>query len=562
MICLSEVLPVASGPSSSSFSNRKRPAQKQTKNSQRKPKAAALLYSEQRTLQLSSNPKIPALPLGQARRRKMQVELVPGAAILLLLFLLTVLAFRFHQARCQLPPGPRPWLFLGNLLQKDAVPLYKTYQKLSKKYGPVFTIWLGPKPMIVLCGYEAVKDALVIHSEEFGGRPSVPIVDQITKGYGFVSEDVKWKTLRRFTLSTLRNFGMGKKSMAERMSEEARYLVDKIATFEGQPCDIIPAITAAVSNVMCSIIFGNRFSYEDKNFTELLEILKAFVDFFLSVPGMVYNSLPSIMNFLPGPHKKIFSDCSKVCNFIRNKVDSHKKNLDPQNPGGFIDCFLLQLEKEENFSIISVEDLVMTVFELFIAGTDSTTNAVSYGLILLARFPQVQAKAQQEIDEVVGANRAPSMEDRLQLSYTNAFVHEIQRFQQSSSENFPRMTTQDVNFRGYFIPQGTIVVPLWSSVHFDTLWWEDPEKFDPGHFLDEKGEFQKKDAYMPFSAGKRACPGEGLARMEIFLLLATLLQHFTFELSIDPEEIDLEDLFLGCRKNGNHRYLRAIIRKI
>ncbi|ETE60721.1 Cytochrome protein, partial [Ophiophagus hannah] len=499
---------------------------------------------------------------------------------------------QFQQARGRLPPGPRPWLFLGNLLQKDIFPLYKTYPKLSKKYGPVFTIWIGSKPMVVICGYEAVKSALVTHSEEFGGRPPVPVLHQVTKGNGLISENKKWKIMRRFTLATLRNFGMGRKSMAERISEEANRLVKKITTFEelyptfkhttqrsahdipvsiclsitilrhGQPFDIVPPITSIVSNVFCSVIFGNKLSYEGKTSSELLEILEEFTGFFSSPLGMVYSTLPNILKFFPGPHKKVFSDCNKVCDFIRNKVDAHKKTLDPDNPRDFIDCFLLKLEKEEDSSILSIEDLVMSVFELFVAGTDSTWIFISYGLNLLARFPNVQAKAQEEIDDVVGANRSPSIEDRMKLPYINAFVHEILRFPQISIENFPRMTTQDVNFRGHFIPQGTTVLPLGVSVHFDSLCWEDPEMFDPGHFLDEKGKFQKKDAYIPFSAGKRACPGEALADMEIFLVFAILLQHFTFELPTDTEEIDLQDLFMGCRMNGKYHYLRAIKRKM
>ncbi|XP_026557965.1 cytochrome P450 2C5-like [Pseudonaja textilis] len=490
------------------------------------------------------------------------MELLPGAAILLVLFLFTLWAFRFLQRRSKLPPGPTPWLFLGNLLQKDALPLYKTYAKLTKKYGPVFTIWLGAKPMVVICGYEAVKDALVTHNEEFGGRPPIVVFDHVTKGYGVIGKHENWKTLRRFTIATLRNFGMGKRSMAERILEEAHCLVGRISTFEGQSFDIIPDITAAIGNVMCSVIFGNRYSYEDKNFIELLEIVKAFTSFFLSLPGVIYSALPNIMNFLPGPHKKVFSDCNKTFNFIRNNVDAHKKTLDSENPRDFIDCFLLKLKKEQGSSLLCIEDLVMSVFQLFLAGTESTTSAVSYGLILLARFPHVQAKAQQEIDEIVGADRALCMEDRMKLSYTNAVLHEIVRFQQGTTETFPRMTTQDVNFRGHFIPQGTIVLPLWVSVHFDPLCWEDPEKFDPGHFLNEKGEFQKNNAYLPFSAGKRSCPGEGMADMEIFLLLAILLQHFTFELILDPEDINLETLFMDLRKNGKHRYLRAIKRDI
>uniref|UniRef100_A0A8C5WPF2 Cytochrome P450 n=1 Tax=Laticauda laticaudata TaxID=8630 RepID=A0A8C5WPF2_LATLA len=469
----------------------------------------------------------------------MQVDLIPGAIILFIVFLLIFWVFRFQQERARFPPGPTPWFFLGNLLQKDALPLYKTYPKLAKKYGPVFTIWLGPKPLVVVCGYEAVKDALITHSEEFGGRSPVPILDESF----FLNE--RWKILRRFTLTTLRNFGMGKKSMAERMSEEAHCLVEKISSFEGQPFDVIPTIAAAVSNVMCAVIFGKRFSYDDKIFTETLEILKGFIGFFLSAPGMVS-----------------VTDCTKICDYIRTRVDSHKKTLDPDNPRDFIDCFLIKLEKEQNSNVICMEDLVMTVFELLIAGTDSTANAISYGIILLARFPEIQAKMQQEIDDVVGPNRQPTMEDKVKLSYTNAFAHEMLRFQPGSSENFPRTTTQNVIFKGHFIPQGTTVLPLWASVHFDPLCWDNPRTFDPAHFLNKNGEFQKKDAYLPFSAGKRVCPGESLANMEIFISVTSLLQNFTFELTMDPKEIDLENLFMGCREDGKHRYIRAIRRKI
>ncbi|KAK9406798.1 Cyp2c11: Cytochrome protein, partial [Crotalus adamanteus] len=217
---------------------------------------------------------------------------------------------------------------------------------------------------------------------------------------------------------------------------------------------------------------------------------------------------------------------------------------------------------KEDYLVLSIDDLVISVFELFIAGSKSVSSIISFGLILLARFPDIQAKAQEEIDEVVGANRTPSIEDRMKLFYTNALVHEILRFQQISNEIFPHMTTKDVNFRGHFIPQGTTVLPLGISIHFDPLFWEDPEQFDPAHFLDKKGKFQKKDAYLPFSAGKRSCTGEGLADMELFLFIAILLQHFTFELTIDPEEIDLKTLYKSSREKGKFCYLWAITRKI
>ncbi|XP_058023877.1 cytochrome P450 2C23-like [Ahaetulla prasina] len=482
--------------------------------------------------------------------------------ILFILFLLTFSVFRFQQERNRFPPGPTPWLFLGNLLQKDVLPLFKSYPKLSKKYGPVFTIWLGPNPLVVVCGFEAVKDALITHSEEFGGRSPIPMIDEITKGYRIIGKEKRWKILRRFTLTTLKNFGMGNKLMAERISEEARYLVEKIESFEDQPFDVIPTITTAASNVICAIVFGKQFSYNDKIFIQILDILKAFLNFFLSVPGTIYAAMPNVMKFLPGPHNRIVSDWNKICDYIRTRVDSHKKTLDPDNPRDYIDCFLIKLEKEQNSSIICMEDLVMTVFELLIAGTETTANIISYGIILLARFPEIQAKIQQEIDDVVGPNRQPSMEDKVKLPYTNTFVHEILCFQPGSTETFPRTTTQNVIFKGHVIPQGTTVLPLWASVHFDPLCWDNPDKFDPAHFLDKHDEFQKKDAFFPFSAGKRVCPGESLAIVEIFILFTNLLQNFTFELTMDPKEIDLNTLFIRCRQVGKHRYIRAIKCKI
>ncbi|XP_032995428.1 cytochrome P450 2B4-like [Lacerta agilis] len=491
------------------------------------------------------------------------MELATGAGVLLVLFLLTTLSFKLHKARGQLPPGPTPWLFLGNLLQKDALPLHKTFPKLFEKYGSIFTLWLGPKPLVVLCGYDAVKGALVDHAEAFGGRPPIPLIEKVSGGYGLInSNNAKWRELRRFTLSTLRNFGMGRKPMAERMQEEANCLVEAMAAKQGQAFDAMPDITAAVSNVLCSVIFGNRFSYEDPKLKELSDLIKDFVGLFLRVTGVVYNAIPRIMDFLPGPHKTFFSDSSKLCQFIRDIVESHKLNLDPQNPDDFIDCFLLRLNKEQSSAQnICTEDLVMTTLILFVAGIETSTTSILYGLLLLARFPHIQAKVHQEIDEVVGVNRAPGMEDRVKMNYTNAVIHEIQRYQRGSGEAFPRLTTQDVDFKGYTIPQGTLVVPLLMSVHFDPAYWETPEKFDPGHFLDAEGGFRKNDAFMPFSAGKRACPGEGLASMELFLFIATLLQNFTFQLVTNSNEMDMDKMFLDCREMGEHRLLRATRRK-
>ncbi|CAI9547885.1 unnamed protein product [Staurois parvus] len=116
----------------------------------------------------------------------------------------------------------------------------------------------------------------------------------------------------------------------------------------------------------------------------------------------------------------------------------------------------------------------------------------------------------------------------------NAVIHEIQRVLDLAPTALFHAVTNDIKFRGYIIPKGAIIIPFLTSVLNDPSQWETPERFNPGHFLDEEGQFRNRVAFMPFSAGKRVCPGEGLARMELFLLLSALLQKFTFKLQAAP----------------------------
>ncbi|XP_030362024.1 cytochrome P450 2C5-like [Strigops habroptila] len=491
-----------------------------------------------------------------------------SAGVLLTLLLFSILWFllwRSDKKRRSLPPGPAPWPILGNLWQKDVLPLYKTYEKLSSIYGPIFTVWLGMKPVVVLCGYKVVKDALLGHSEEFGGRPTIPILLQLSKDYGFVSNnEKKWRELRRFTLSTLRDFGMGKSSMSQRVQQEAQHLVELLEKHKGNAFEPIMMFRHAFANVICSVVFGSRYSYNDSAFLELLSVIGNYIAFFLSPIAMVYNTFPNIMHHLPGPHRKVLAECKKLIDYIQERVELHKLTLDPSCPRDYIDCFLMKAEKEKSSpeNMYSNKDLVMSVFNLFGAGTVTTSNTLVFFLLALAKHPHIQAKVQEEIDTVVGAGHAPSIEDKLRMPYTNAVIHELQRFQKSRIENFPRMTTQDVLFRGYTIPKGTAVIPVFNSVHMDPTQWENPKELDPGHFLDEKGEFRKREAFMAFSAGKRMCPGEALARMELFLFLTTLLQSFTFQLAIEYAEMDLFSLWLEIERRAIPGRLFAIRRLV
>uniref|UniRef100_I3N7E0 unspecific monooxygenase n=1 Tax=Ictidomys tridecemlineatus TaxID=43179 RepID=I3N7E0_ICTTR len=157
------------------------------------------------------------------------VALVLGLSCLLLLSV-----WRQSSGRGKLPPGPTPLPIIGNILQIDVKDISKSLTKFSKVYGPVFTLYLGLKPSVVLHGYDAVKEALVDLGEEFAGRGSFPLSEKVNKDFGILfSNGKRWKELRRFSLMTLRNFGMGKRSIEDRVQEEARCLVEELRKTNG-----------------------------------------------------------------------------------------------------------------------------------------------------------------------------------------------------------------------------------------------------------------------------------------------------------------------------------------
>ncbi|XP_027391579.1 cytochrome P450 2C31-like [Bos indicus x Bos taurus] len=173
---------------------------------------------------------------------------------------------------------------------------------------------------------------------------------------------------------------------------------------------------------------------------------------------------------------------------------------------------------------------------------DELSKVAATSICVLETLP---AKVQEEINRVVGRNRSPCMQDRSRMPYTDAVIHEIQRYIDIVPNNLPHAAAQDIKFREYLIPKGTTILTSLTSVLHDGKEFPNPEQFDPGHFLDKSGNFKKSDYFMVFSAGKRVCVGEGLARMELFLLLVSILQKFTLKPLADLKNIDTAPLLKG-----------------
>ncbi|XP_076419140.1 cytochrome P450 2C26 [Peromyscus maniculatus bairdii] len=464
------------------------------------------------------------------------IVLVLSLSCLLLLSL-----WRQSSERGKLPPGPTPLPVIGNFLQIDVKDISQSLTNLSNVYGPVFTLYMGMEPTVVLHGYEAVKEALIDHGEEFAGRGSFPVAERITKGLGIVlSNGSRWKEIRRFSLMTLRNLGMGKRTIEDRVQEEAQCLVEELRKTNGSPCDPTFILSCAPCNVICSIIFQNRFDYKDQDFLTFMEKINENIRILSSPWLQVCNNFPSLMDYCPGSHHKLIKNVDYIKSYLMEKIKEHQESLNAANPRDFIDYYLIKQKQANNNqqSEFTLEHLATTVNDLFGAGTETTSTTLRYALLLLLKHPHVTAKVQEEIDRVVGRNRSPCMQDRSHMPYTDAMIHEVQRFIDLIPTSVPHAVTCDTKFRNYLIPKGTTVITSLSSVLHDSKEFPNPEVFDPGHFLDKNGNFKKSDYFMPFSAGKRICAGEGLARMELFLFLTTILQNFKLKSLVHPKDID------------------------
>ncbi|XP_062250673.1 cytochrome P450 2J6-like [Platichthys flesus] len=455
---------------------------------------------------------------------------VKSLLLFLAVFLLTTDYIK-NRRPASFPPGPWALPVVGNIFTVDHSRTHESLTELGRRYGDVFSLRMGSEWMVVLNRYEVLKEALVTQGDSLAERPALPLPVESCNGLGLVfSESHIWRPQRRFALSTLRHFGLGKRSLEPVIRDEFTHCAKEFSDNKGKPFDPHLTINNAISNIICFLVFGHRFEYSDETFMKMLKLIGKGFQIEASIWAQLYNSFPLLMRRLPGPHQKVKHIWSEVGDFIRVELEEHKQNWDPSDQRDYIDCYLNEMNKAQADDSFDEENLVMSILDLFVAGSETTSSTLLWAFLYMANNPEIQEKVQAEIDRVIGQSRLPYMEDCANLPYTYAVVHEVQRMGNIVPLSLPHLTTRDLQLRGYTIPKGVTIIPNLTSVMFDKNEWETPFTFNPGHFLNEEGKFVKKAAFMPFSAGKRMCLGESLAKMELFLFFTSFMQHFTFSM--------------------------------
>ncbi|KAG8136260.1 hypothetical protein E2320_009240, partial [Naja naja] len=411
-------------------------------------------------------------------------------------------------SRRNYPPGPFPLPFIGVAWQTGIRVTPTLLIKLAKRYGNIYTIWSGHMAIVVFSGFQAVKEAL-IQTEDFAERQMTP----------FLKRPLKTKQQRRFGLITMRKLGLGKTGMENRIEEEAHRLV-KI--FAQQPLDPSLPVTTAISNLICIMVFGYRFSAKDEEFQRMLTNLNYYMKFGGSFVYLLYELFPWLMKYLPGRHQRVFRALNDVTSFAKEEVEKHRELQSLHDPQDFIDYYLLQMEKTKGDpeSAYDEENLAQCIAQ---RPRPPPYNGHCYSWWLTRRSTE---KVRKEIEDTLDPTHSICYQDRVKLPYTYAVIHEVLRFKYVLIVGVPRQSARDVNLYGYHIPKR----------------WETPEKFNPHHFLDKDGHFITREEFLPFGAGPRVCLGEQMARMELFLFLTILLRSFKFQMPEGVKELSLEPM--------------------
>uniref|UniRef100_A0A8C3PK16 Cytochrome P450 n=1 Tax=Calidris pygmaea TaxID=425635 RepID=A0A8C3PK16_9CHAR len=452
---------------------------------------------------------------------------ISQAFVVLIIFLLIVEFFKLQKARKQFPPGPTPLPLLGNLLQLH----FQFHRDL------LMEVFLLRCSKLINSSHSLNKTDILLE---------IPSGIILATGHS-------WKQQRRFGIMTLRSLGMGKKGLEYRVQEEAAHLVEFFVNLKGRPVDPSFPLFHSISNVICALVFGYHFSDEDKTFHELISITHTISCMsFLQL----YEMLPWLMNHLPGPHKKALSSYDVLSSFARKEIRRHVERGTPDEPQDFIDFYLLEMEKVSKDSTLYDEDnLIYVINDLFLGGSETSSTTLYWGLLFMLLNPDIQEKVQKELDAILDPSQLICYEDRRKLPYTNAVVHEIQRFSNIVCVGMPRVSVRDTTLLGFPVKkvQGTIIIPNIASALYDPEQWETPRQFNPGHFLDKEGNFIPREAFLPFSAGHRVCLGENLARTELFIFFANLLRAFTFRLPEGVTEINPEPILGGTLQPHPYR---------
>ncbi|KAL8252648.1 hypothetical protein R6Q59_036341 [Mikania micrantha] len=476
----------------------------------------------------------------------MELNLLSSLFILATSLLLLYVVREYHTSRSvkNLPPGPRPWPIIGNMHQMAKNPHIATFN-FAKQYGPLISLRLGTRLLVVATSPEAAMEVLKTHDRHLSGRSIPDALQQSFIDYYFVwARDCNdhWRSCRTLCRAELFSVKVIE-AQSKLRNEKVGQLLDFLNNTQGKVVKIEELIFTTLINTLSNILFSKDFL--DLKDDETAHGLK------FGLLKILENSItPNISDFFPivggldlqGLRKDSLSHLNKLSSFSEAIVKERmariaKKGVVADEKKDFLDTLL-----ENNFTIAQINILVL---ELCIAGTDTVVTTIEWAMAELIKNQNVMHKVQEELKQELNFDNIMNS-DLSKFTYFNACIKETLRLHPVVPVLIPRRALEACEVMGYTIPQNAQVwVNVWAISH-DPKVWEDPNTFKPERFLDSNIDFTGHDyEFIPFGGGRRMCPGLPSGVKSMQTILASLIVGYNWALpnDEDPAKLNMTEKF-------------------
>ncbi|CAM6096934.1 unnamed protein product [Calypogeia fissa] len=430
------------------------------------------------------------------------------------------------------PPGPPPWPIVGNLLTVAWILRKGSLAHLAENCGPIWTYWIGPRPLIVVSGVELIYDALINQADSFSDRCHLLSTKIESCNFRTVntSHGPLWRKLRRNLAFEVLNSTRVRSSKPVRDAEFKNLLQrfkEEASNGHGDDAGVVhamPLVRRTLFNILNTICFGERM---DESIVTEMDALMA--ELFLTVRSALSDHFVFLRPFQRQKRiKEITGRVKQLMNVRLVKIREAMKNGEPVS-GRYVET-LLQLQEKEGKDQFSDDNIFALCTEVLNSGTDSTAHTIEWILARIAANPEVQRKIVDELKTVVG-DKTIEESDIEKLPYLQAVVTETQRIDGPFTFALPHAVSRTgVKLGGYDIPANALILFKIKSVSEDANIWGDPENFRPERFLKEMAGVDltgtKKMVLIPFGVGKRICPGMNMALLTMSLIVGLLVQTF------------------------------------
>ncbi|KAF9558962.1 cytochrome P450 [Agrocybe pediades] len=466
------------------------------------------------------------------------ITLWRGTSILLLLYIIAS-SWRSYRRLRAMPPGPRGLPILGNVLQMPSSQQWLKFSEWNKEYGPVFSLNLAGQPLVVLNSFKSAADLLDRRSSIYSDRPRLVMVQEVLCGNVFMilsRYGDQWRRMRRATHEAFNT-----KMVEKYRPVQAREAAFAVLRMLENPDDWQNHLKRAAGSSILGAVYAWPSITDSQN--PLVQRIHAFSNTISAavVPGAYLIDIFPVLDHLPTwmyrPKKKGQEWHENETDLFRTLLKDVEDKLDIGSVG---ECLVCDLKERNERNRLSEKEIAWLSGIMFAAGMETTSGTLAFFILAAVLYPEVVAKAREELDEVVGRSRLPSFDDLPQLPYIQAVVKELLRWRPVAPLGVPHSTTEDDWYEGYLIPKGTIIFANIWSMNRDPEYFPDYSEFRPERYLDgDIPEDTHNMGHASFGFGRRICVGQNFAMQLLHINIATLLWALNIDKVMDANNNEI-----------------------